>query len=316
MDLRQYDPAIARWTSIDPIVHFEYSPYQAFDNNPIFFADPSGADAQSFIMDLFNNSASGTTWTNTGNGTFSDGNGNTASCDYCPQEGQTRESKKVVGHGHGAVAVPATQYYHSGGVDGSKAGWYFEEDYLKQIQPIAETLAGVNFGYSGSMDWLTSTSAVDGYGDFLLGYSSVIAERAERQRRFMASGAITPMGIDSPFFVVGGVGNLITRLGTRSKGLTIIGETMKRVEMAAARNRGATILNDMPVFTGTRSQVTSQMMQYNRRWLLNQMRSGNTILDIGVDSARKLSSIFYQMEQSMLRNYQKLHPGALKIIKQ
>ena len=48
MDLRQYDPAIARWTSIDPKTHFEYSTYSAFDNNPVFYSDPSGADSQSF----------------------------------------------------------------------------------------------------------------------------------------------------------------------------------------------------------------------------------------------------------------------------
>jgi len=46
MDLRQYDPAIARWVVQDPITHHDYSPYQAFDNNPIFWADPSGADSQ------------------------------------------------------------------------------------------------------------------------------------------------------------------------------------------------------------------------------------------------------------------------------
>ena len=34
MELRQYDPAIARWTAIDPVVHHEYSTYSAFDNNP------------------------------------------------------------------------------------------------------------------------------------------------------------------------------------------------------------------------------------------------------------------------------------------
>ncbi|GAB1855967.1 hypothetical protein MHTCC0001_08020 [Flavobacteriaceae bacterium MHTCC 0001] len=45
MDLRQYDPAIARWTSIDPITHHSQSTYTAFDNNPVFFADPSGADS-------------------------------------------------------------------------------------------------------------------------------------------------------------------------------------------------------------------------------------------------------------------------------
>ncbi|WP_430412834.1 DUF6443 domain-containing protein [Kordia sp.] len=49
MDMRQYDPAIARWVVIDPVTHHRYSPYQAFDNNPIFWADPSGADSQNGI---------------------------------------------------------------------------------------------------------------------------------------------------------------------------------------------------------------------------------------------------------------------------
>ncbi len=46
MDMRQYDPAMARWTSIDPVTHHSMSTYTAFDNNPVFWADPSGADAQ------------------------------------------------------------------------------------------------------------------------------------------------------------------------------------------------------------------------------------------------------------------------------
>ena len=45
MDMRDYDPAIARWTGIDPVVHFSQSTYNAFDGNPVFWADPSGADA-------------------------------------------------------------------------------------------------------------------------------------------------------------------------------------------------------------------------------------------------------------------------------
>jgi len=45
MDLRQYDPAIARWTGIDPVTHYDYSTYNAFDNNPVFWADPSGANS-------------------------------------------------------------------------------------------------------------------------------------------------------------------------------------------------------------------------------------------------------------------------------
>ena len=43
MDMRDYDPAIARWTGIDPVVHFSQSTYNAFDGNPVFWADPSGA---------------------------------------------------------------------------------------------------------------------------------------------------------------------------------------------------------------------------------------------------------------------------------
>ena len=37
MDLRSYDPAIGRWNRIDPVTHYNLSPYNAFDNNPIFF---------------------------------------------------------------------------------------------------------------------------------------------------------------------------------------------------------------------------------------------------------------------------------------
>ncbi|MEM1002697.1 MAG: DUF6695 family protein, partial [Bacteroidota bacterium] len=71
MDMRQYDPALGRFNVIDPLTHHSMSPYNAFDNNPIFWADPSGADATSLIMDLFNKSGSGfTQYTNTGNGNF------------------------------------------------------------------------------------------------------------------------------------------------------------------------------------------------------------------------------------------------------
>ena len=44
MDVRQYDPALARWITMDPVTHHSQSPYNAFDSNPVFWADPSGAD--------------------------------------------------------------------------------------------------------------------------------------------------------------------------------------------------------------------------------------------------------------------------------
>ena len=60
MDMRQYDPAIARWVVLDPVIHHSMSPYNAFDNNPVFWADPSGADAeQSSGSSDSNNSDSG-----------------------------------------------------------------------------------------------------------------------------------------------------------------------------------------------------------------------------------------------------------------
>src|SRR5690554_6670890 len=70
MDMRQYDPAIARWVVHDPVIHHSMSPYNAFDNNPVFWADPSGADAYSDIMNLFYNAPGGMTTYNYENGNF------------------------------------------------------------------------------------------------------------------------------------------------------------------------------------------------------------------------------------------------------
>jgi len=43
MDMRMYDPAIARWVVIDPVTHHSQSTYMGFDGNPVYWADPSGA---------------------------------------------------------------------------------------------------------------------------------------------------------------------------------------------------------------------------------------------------------------------------------
>jgi len=44
---RMYNPRLGRWMSTAPITHPQFSPYSAFDNNPIYYADPSGADSES-----------------------------------------------------------------------------------------------------------------------------------------------------------------------------------------------------------------------------------------------------------------------------
>ena len=99
------------------------------------------------------------------------------------------------------------------------------------------------------------------------------------------------------------------------EGVTIVGEGMKRVSVEATKHPNSVILNKMPTFTGAPHQVTSQMMTYNRQWMLQQMRSGRPIMDIGLDPIRTNPSIFYQMEQNMMRNYLKLHPDAFQIIR-
>ncbi|CAM4206424.1 MULTISPECIES: RHS repeat-associated core domain-containing protein [Flavobacterium] len=64
MEMRQYDPAIARWVVQDPITHHSMSPYTAFDNNPTYWKDPSGADGEHY---------------NWNTGQYNDGDGNVIS---------------------------------------------------------------------------------------------------------------------------------------------------------------------------------------------------------------------------------------------
>ncbi len=113
-------------------------------------------------------------------------------------------------------------------------------------------------------------------------------------------------------------GYVCLRGGTSRSGPVIIGETISRVEEAAARIPGAVFLDDMPDFIAmgmNADEVTSAMMQYNRKWLLEQLRNGRQIIDIGTDINRAVPSIFYRMENNMIRNYQKLHPEFNNLIR-
>ena len=51
MDMRQYDPAIGRFTSLDPVIHYKQSPYVAFYNNPVYWADPTGMTGEHYDYD-------------------------------------------------------------------------------------------------------------------------------------------------------------------------------------------------------------------------------------------------------------------------
>ena len=151
-------------------------------------------------------------------------------------------------------------------------------DVINQFNPIAHLMDNVSFAFTGS-DRLGNKMSL---GD-----------------AWMKSASVFPIGR------VGVFGSSVAKGAP-----TIVGEGMKRVSMEAAKHPGSVILNNMPKFTGAPHQVTSQMMTYNRQWLLQQMRSGRPIIDIGLDPTRGAPSIFYQMEQNMMKNYLKLHPGA------
>lgn len=43
---RQYDSRLGKWLSLDPVFHPWQSSYSAFNNNPIFYKDPAGAEGE------------------------------------------------------------------------------------------------------------------------------------------------------------------------------------------------------------------------------------------------------------------------------
>ena len=53
MAFRLHDPALGRWNAVDPVTHWEFSPYSAFDNNPVFYSDPMGADSDGTGTTIF-----------------------------------------------------------------------------------------------------------------------------------------------------------------------------------------------------------------------------------------------------------------------
>ena len=43
---RNYNPEIGRWMNVDPLAEITMQPYSAFNNNPIFYTDPTGMIAE------------------------------------------------------------------------------------------------------------------------------------------------------------------------------------------------------------------------------------------------------------------------------
>ncbi|WP_271765054.1 DUF6443 domain-containing protein [Aquimarina algiphila] len=225
---RSYDPAIARWTSIDPVTHFNVSTYTTFDNNPVYFADPSGTTTVSSIMAAFNASGNGkTTWNSNGEGGF---------CDDCPKEGQT---KQVPGPQLGVDGPlgSETQHYHAGG--GGKfrdaaAGWYSQNQYFElfrsQIRAIGQGRASIeslhNYGFTDEVLLSMTSWALQAY-DYYGGKTP------------LNQGNTEAMGVDSPFFGLG-VSRLMTRLARRN----IFSFWSGRGTEYAAKNAGFRVIGE------------------------------------------------------------------------
>jgi len=47
-EFRALDPRLGRWLSVDPVVHHHLSPYNSFDNNPIYWVDPRGGNSTKY----------------------------------------------------------------------------------------------------------------------------------------------------------------------------------------------------------------------------------------------------------------------------
>ncbi|EDP71911.1 cell well associated RhsD protein precursor [Flavobacteriales bacterium ALC-1] len=194
MDMRQYDPAIARWTAIDPVVHYSMSTYTAFDNNPVYWADPSGADSQVTWGSGFGPGLAEFRADDTGG----DEDGE---CDYCV-EGQSMTKNIFKGGGINSTNHTTTLYWHAGGVNGSKAGWLSEANYLKMLKPIAQMLGNAISGRTpalGNPDFgstfpfikfMTSRRSIGGLGELIQSMADDLNRASVRKRNYMASGHI------------------------------------------------------------------------------------------------------------------------------
>ena len=152
MELRLYDPAIARWVSIDPVTHYSASTYNAFDNNPVFFADPSGADSI-YNFDTQQYVINGTVVSQdeamayANNGGNSDGSNNNTAND---SESNEDCCGKYLGSYKHKMGVKERKYYR---YNKDKKEVVNKAAYSAGVLAtrVSGTLGGDNLGYSGAI---------------------------------------------------------------------------------------------------------------------------------------------------------------------
>jgi len=226
MGFRQYDAAIGRFTAIDPVTHFNQSTYTAFDNNPVYYADPSGTTTVSSIQEAWDATPENgsSTWNSNGEGGF---------CDDCLQEGQRRT--EMVPHINALDGMESYTYenqiYHSGGVGGLGKGWTTEDKYFEAFRT---TIRSIGQGQA-SIEILGTYNFTDDVLLAMVGWASQAYDYYGGQVP-KESGAITPLSF---------LDFMPAKLGVRALTLRNLGKMSfwsGRGTEAAARRAGFMVL--------------------------------------------------------------------------
>ena len=308
MDLRQYDPAIGRWTGIDPVTHWEYSTYSSFDNNPVFFADPSGADSTDPVMRAKENKPE---WDNTISSNAGGGPGDDDCCGGSGTESDPYKLEEVVinfsnsrASDYGAESDFAMDIKSYNGLFGFSGNYeevfrHYRNVYGNSYVPLDErpwTIDATGFADAFDAGW--NGWDKNGTANFWMNFSSATIG-GSLTMPLLSAGA--PAGF-------GGLGDKALTFAARTylnyqvstgtvaggSGTTILlGRYMDKVINPMARQNGyTTITNSLP-------SMRSLTMPYNKAWLQYHYNSGSNIL-MHINSNSGNYSPYMQMEIRLL----------------
>ncbi len=214
MDVRTYDPTIARFNGIDPVTHFSQGTSVAFDNNPVFWADPSGADSWKYIGDgNYRSDQTGEVtddWERAINETqdylgetssANNSSGSASSGGTNPQEGQSRDQTSYNSY-VGEYKTGAKEYYHGGGVkEGKNAGWYSESEYLEIYRTV---IRDIGLG-KGTIESLNDYGFTEGVYNAMADWALQAIDYYSEHHDPRIIGNINTDDFNSPVFLLSGV---------------------------------------------------------------------------------------------------------------
>jgi RHS repeat-associated protein len=308
MFYRGYDPATGRMLQIDPYatMYASATTYNYALNNPVMMNDPSGGltatvgEINRFISKALK--GDGGRWSDSSDGSEtmptyyrSSEQAFAAGMDYMDQY-------DMWGGGGGSFAanVEVAAFTYS-----VATGAFFENNptQLAYLDP-SEMSVGEQMAMAlTSPDPDPKKSKLERTGHMLLQMFNLEADDpAIWGNKEVITTEIPPLA------------TLLTPMGA-ARGTVVIGEGMGRVTEYAAKIGARTIEIPPSISNMVDGPAKwSAMMTYNRQWILQQLRNGIQIIDIGIDVNRPAQlgrSIYFQMEQNMIKYYNQLK-GVLK----